>query len=223
MLKVYNDKKMETYYGEKTIENDVLIFTDDEKIKQIVKKVTKSLKLNLLEARDTVDLYTIRAFCMIIDPDNVDPDYFENFEEIHELENPKEFVVVLTKPIKLARSIQKYFIVAQFNGKLESQLRTMMLNRRSNIISRKTDPKVYTKKLNRLFVILRHLQKEGDYIKITEMAEEFAVSEKTIKRDISYLREVGGEDIKYDMVKKGYYLDNSFNSNIVTRFDSEIH
>ena len=177
-------------------------------------KVTKSLTLCLMKAEDTIDLYTIGAFCMIIDPDKVDADYFENFKEIHDLENPKEFVVILTKPVKLDRSIKKYFIVAQTNDKFERQLTTTILNRRSNIISRKTDKKIYTKKLNRLFAILRHLQKEGNYVKVTELADEFGVSEKTIKRDLTYLREVAGEEIKYDIKKKAYYLDNSFNSNI---------
>jgi DNA-binding transcriptional ArsR family regulator len=219
MSRIYYDKEKGHYYGEKIIEEDVLIFTDDQEITQIAEKVTKSLNLCLIKAEDTIDLYTIGAFCMIIDPDKVDEDYFENFKEIHDLENPKEFVVILTKPVKLDRSIKKYFIVAQSNGKFESQLTTTLLNRRSNIISRKTDKKIYTKKLNRLFAILRHLQTEGNYVKVSELASEFGVSEKTIKRDLTYLREVGGEEIKYDIKKKAYYLDNSFNSNISTRFD----
>lgn len=219
MSRIYFDKEKGHYYGEKIIEDDVLIFTDDKEIKRITEKVTKSLNLCLIEAEDTIDLYTIGAFCMIIDPGKVDENYFENFKEIHDLENPKEFVVILTKPAKLDRSIKKYFIVAQSNGKLESQLRTTLLNRRSNIISRKTDKKIYTKKLNRLFAILRHLQKEGNYVKVPDLANEFDVSEKTIKRDLTYLREVGGEEIKYDIRKKAYYLDNSFNSTILTRLD----
>lgn len=219
MSRIHYDEKTGTYYGEKIIEEDVLIFTDDEEIKRITEKVTKSLNLYLYEAEDTTDLYVFGAFCKIIDPEKVESDYFENFKEIHELDNPKEFVVILTKPTKLERNIKKYFVVAQLNGSFENQLKTTLLNRRSNIISRKTDKKVYTKKLNRLFAILRHLQQEGNYVRIPELAKEFDVSEKTIKRDLTYLREVGGEDIKYDIKKKGYYLDNSFNSTIVTRND----
>ncbi len=125
--------------------------------------------------------------------------------------------------LKLARSIQKFFLIAESNGRFETQLRTTLLNRRSNIISRKTDRKIFTKKLNRLFAILRHLQPEDNYIRIPELAQEFGVSERTIKRDLTYLKEVGGEDIQFDYKKKAYYLDNSFNSNIITRFDSNIH
>lgn len=223
MSKIHYDKETDTYYGEKVIEEDVLVFVDNSEIYETISKVVNGLKLCLIDAEHTTDLYAIGAFCKIVDPDKVDSDYFENLKEFLELENPKEFVIILTKPVKLSRSIQKFFLVAELNGNFESQLRTTLLNRRSNIISRKTDKKIYTKKLNRLFAILRHLQPEGNYIRISELAKELAVSEKTIKRDLTYLKEVGGEDIQFDFKKKAYYLDNSFNSNIVTRFDSEIH
>lgn len=219
MSRIYYNEKKGTYYGEKIIEEDVLIFSDEEEINRITEKVIKSLNLYLIKAEDTTDLYANGAFCKIIDPDKADPDYFDNFKELHELDNPKEFVVILTKPKKLERGIKKFFIVADLNGNFENQLKTTLLNRRSNIISRKTDKKIYTKKLNRLFTILRHLQKEGNYVQISNLAKEFDVSEKTIKRDLTYLREVGGEDIRYDIKKKGYYLDNSFNSTIVTRYE----
>jgi len=219
MSRIYYNEKTGTYYGEKIIEEDVLIFSDDEEINRITEKVIKSLNLCLIKAEDTIDLYANGAFCKIIDPDKVDPGYFENFKELHDLDNPKEFVVILTKPKKLERGIKKFFIVADLNGNFENQLRTTLLNRRSNIISRKTDKKIYTKKLNRLFAILRHLQKKGNYVKVPDLANEFGVSEKTIKRDLTYLREVGGEEIKYNIKKKAYYLDNSFNSNIRTRLD----
>lgn len=223
MSKIHYNKETDTYYGEKVIEEDVLVFVDNSDLYKTISKVVNGLKLCLIDAGDTTDLYVIGAFCIIVDPDKVDSDYFENLKEFLELENPKEFVIILTKPVKLPRSIQKFFLVADTNGNFESQLRTTLLNRRSNIISRKTDKKIYTKKLNRLFAILRLLQPEGNYIRIPELAKEFAVSEKTIKRDLTYLKEVGGEDIKFEYKKRSYCLDNSFNSNIVTRFDKDIH
>ncbi len=223
MSRIYHDKETNTFYGEKVIEDDVLIFSNESEIKEITEKVINSLNLCLIEAEHTTDLYVIGAFCKIIDPELVDKEFLENLPEMLDLENPKEFVIIFTKYIKVPRSIQRFCLFVEPNGKFETQLRTTLLNRRSNIISRKTDKKIFTKKLNRLFAILRHLQPEGNYIKIPELAEEFGVSEKTIKRDLAYLKEVGGEDIQFDYKKKAYYLDNSFNSNIVTRFDSEIH
>lgn len=223
MSKIHYDKETDTHYGDKVIEEDVLVFVDDDEIYKTVSKIVNGLNLCLIDAEHTTDLYVIGAFCIIVDPDKVDSDYFENLKEMLELENPKEFVIVLTKPVKLPRSIQKFFLVADTNGKFETQLRTTLLNRQSNIISRKTDKKIFTKKLNRLFAILRHIQPEGNYVQISELAKEFGVSEKTIKRDLTFLKEFGGEDIQFDYKKKAYYLDNSFNSQIVTRFDKEMH
>jgi len=54
MSRIYYDKEKGHYCGEK-----------------ITEKVTKSLNLCLMKAEDTIDLYTIGAFCMIIDPDKV--------------------------------------------------------------------------------------------------------------------------------------------------------
>ncbi len=150
MSKIHYDKETDTYYGEKVIEEDVLILVDDEQIYKTVNKVVNSLDLCLIDAEHTTDLYAIGAFCKIVDPNKVDSDYFENLKEFLELENPKEFVIILTKPIKLARSIQKFFLIAESNGRFETQLRTTLLNRQSNIISRKTDKKIFTKKAESL-------------------------------------------------------------------------
>ena len=103
------------------------------------------------------------------------------------------------------------------NGKLEAQLRTEIVNRQTNIKRRKTDKKSITKKLCRLFSILRKLEPEGNYVTVSELAKEFSVSEKTIMRDIQFLRFDGCEDIRYDPQKKGFYLDNSFISDIGVR------
>ena len=74
-----------------------------------------------------------------------------------------------------------------------------------------------------MFAILRHLQPEGNYIRIPELAKEFGVSEKTIKRDLIYLKQEGGEEIVYDRKTKAYYLNNSISSRIITRYDKEFH
>mgnify|MGYP000070014871 CR=1 FL=1 len=43
MSRIYYNEKKGTYYGEKIIEEDVLIFSDDEEINRITEKVIKSL------------------------------------------------------------------------------------------------------------------------------------------------------------------------------------
>ena len=222
MSQINYNEKTDTYYGVKTIEDDVLILVDDKEVISKVKSLTDSLHLNLIVAEEEHDLLTIGAYCIILDPDKVSPEYFTNFDDYYGLANPKEFAVILTKPTKLPKKITKFFVVAEDELEFEKQLRLTLLNRRSNIISRNTEPKKYTSRLRRLFQILRHLEKEGNYVTTLGLAKDFDVSEKTIKRDLQFLIEEG-EDIIYDPKKAGYYLANSYNSNIITRFDSEIH
>ena len=147
MSRIYRDKETNTFYGEKVIEDDVLIFPNESEIKEITEKVVNSLNLCLIEAEHTSDLYAIGAFCKIIDPELLDKDFLENLPEMLDLENPKEFVIIFTKYIKVPRSIQRFCLFVEPNGKFETQLRTTLLNRRSNIISRKTDKKRYTKRI----------------------------------------------------------------------------
>ena len=187
---------------------NVIILTGDKKLYAVVKKVVKSLNLELTIADDIIDLFAIGAFVLIVDSSEINDDFLEIFREVFDAENPKEFVVILTEPIKIPRDIRRYFSFLQ-PGDLETQIKTTILNRRTNFINRQNNKKDYTKKLNRLFVILRYLQIEGNYVIVSDFAKEFGVSEKTIKRDLQFLREVGGEDIRYHIDKKGYYLDNS--------------
>lgn len=222
MSKIYYNNGNITHY-EKRIEEDVLILCNDQAIIDTVKKVVKSLKLDLIKAEESHDLWIIGAFCVIVDPDLVEKDFFKIYEEMLEIVNSKEFVFILTKPIKISRKFQKFFVLADSRRNFETLLRTTMLNRRSNIISRKTDKKRFSFKLNRLFAILRHLQLEGNYVKIPDLAKEFDVSEKTINRDLTYLREECLEDIRFDKDKKAYYLETSIFSRTVARFDPDFH
>lgn len=207
----------------KRIEDDVCILSNDKELIGIVEKVVDELNLNLYYAECTTDLYAFGAFYYIVDPALLESDFMENFRELYELTSPKEVAVMLTASSKIPREIKPYFIFADENGKVEQQLKMTMLNRRSNIISQKTNKRDYSKKLNRLFAILRHLQPEGNYIRIPELAKEFGVSEKTIKRDLIYLKQEGGEEIVYDRKTKAYYLNNSISSRIITRYDKEFH
>lgn len=223
MSHIYFNEETGTWVGQKIIEEAVLMICNEPEIRTTVKKVTRQMGLQLIVGDSTHDLLTIGAFCTVLDPEIIESWYWDIFSDMHSLENPNEMAIVLTKPMKLKPGMRKFFVDGYSNGNLEVILRTTMFNRRRNILSRKTDKKHYTKKLNRLFVMLRYLEKEGNYINVNNWAKEFGVSEKTIKRDLTYLREVGGEEIKYSPEHKAYYLDNSYFSYVETRFNADFH
>lgn len=204
----------------KRIENDFIILSDDEVIVSLAQRVSKELKLNLIFAEDTIDLYATGFFFGIIDPEKLDKNYFENFKEIHENENPKEFSVLLTKqPFKkIPKSIRRYFIISDSPGIEYQQLKLLILNRRSAIIRHQKSNKTYDKKLKRLFAILKMLQPENSFVKTDDLCREFNVSPKTIQRDITMMKEFG-ENIQYEKERKGYYLTGSWNSKINVRVD----
>jgi hypothetical protein len=204
----------------KRIENDVIILSDDKEIISLAEKVTKDLKLNLIFAEDTIDLYATGFFFGIIDPEKLDKDYFENFKEIHENENPKEFSVLLTKqPFKnIPKSIRRYFIISNDSSIEYQQLKLLILNRRSAIIRHQKSNKPYDKKLKRLFAILKMIQPVNSFVKLDDLCREFNVSPKTIQRDIAMMKEFG-EDIQYEKERKGYYHAGSWNSKIFVRDD----
>ncbi len=202
----------------KRIENDVIILSDDKEIIILAERVTKELKLNLIFAEDTIDLYATGFFFGIIDPEKLDKDYFENFKEIHENENPKEFSVLFTKqPVKkIPKSIKRYFIFPDDSGIDYQQLKLFILNRRGAIIRHQNSSKPYDKKLKRLFAILKMLQPEHSFVRMNDLCREFNVSPKTIQRDITMMREFG-EDIHYDKERKSFYLAGSWNSKVGVR------
>ncbi len=204
----------------KRMENDVIILSDNKEIISLAEKVTKDLKLNLIFAKDTIDLYVTGFFFGIMDPEKLDMDYFENIKEIHKNENPKEFSVVLTQQpiIKIPKSIKRYFIIPDGSNIEYQQLKLLILNRRSAIIRHKKSNKTYDKKLMRLFAILKKLQPENSYVKHDELCQEFNVSSKTIKRDIEMINQ-WGEAVEYDRTRKAYYLKGSWNSKIGVRED----
>lgn len=208
---------MEKETNIKRIENDIIILSADKEIILLAEKVSKELKLNLIFSDDTIDLYSTGFFFGIVDPDKLDKDYFENFKQIHKNENPKEFCVLLTKPVKIPKSIIRYFIIPK--GSIEYQyLKLLILNRRSAILRHQKSNKTYDKKLMRLFAILKKLQPANSYVKLEELCQEFNVSSKTIKRDIEMINQ-WGEAIEYERTRKAYFLIGSWNSKIGVRED----
>ena len=200
-------------------EDNVVIYTDDEKIISVVEKVTKELKMNLFKAEDTIELYVTGGFFEIVDPEKVDENYFETIREIHENDDPKEFAILLTKPVQsLPKQLKKIIIQPKQNSFDYDNLKLSILRKRSAILRHQKNPRRYDKRLFRLFNILRRLQPEGAVVSKDELAREFNVSEKTIQRDIEILQ-MSGEDIIYDKEKKGYCLLGSWNSSIVARND----
>jgi biotin operon repressor len=195
----------------------ILLLNKDKEITSIVEKIAQSLKLKIYYGEIVTDLYAIPSFFSVIDTDIFDEECLDILKDLHSVDNPKELCLFLSKRVHIPRELKRVVVFAQNNGKLEAQLRTEIINRQSNIKKRKTDKKSLTRKLSRLFSILRKLEPEGNYVRVSELSKEFDVSEKTIMRDIQFLRFEGCEDIRYDPQKKGFYLDNSFISNIGAR------
>lgn len=202
----------------KRIENDVIILSDDKEIVSLAEKVIKELKLNLIFADDTIDLYANGYFFGIIDPEKLDGDFWDVFKEIHGNENHKEFSVLLTKKPgkKISKSIKRFFILPEAIGIDYQKLKLLILNRRSTIIRHQNSNKPYDKKLKRLFAILKMLQPENSFVKLDDLCREFNVSPKTIQRDITMMKEFG-EDIHYNKERKSFYLAGSWNSTVGVR------
>jgi len=128
------------------------------------------LKLKAYYGECETDLYAIPHFFSVIDTDKIDAECIDTLKELNSIENPKELCLFFSKKIRIPRELKRLVVFAQNNGKLEAQLRTEIVNRQTNIKRRKTDKKSITKKLCRLFSILRKLEPEGNYVKVSELA-----------------------------------------------------
>ena len=191
------------------MDEQVIILSDNKALVRNVKKICSELKVDFIEAESTSDLYALPFFFAIVDPEKIEKEFFESFEEIFELEDPKKITVFLTRDVsKIRRKIKKFFVV---NAKEEidmSDLKTLLQNKKITCQKHKTDSKSYDKRLFRMFFILRKLLPKNSYIKIPDLCKEFNVSQRTIRRDIELMR-MAGEDIEYNKSKNGYVLNGS--------------
>lgn len=194
---------------------DIMIFSNDVSIQLTARKVARELKLSIDVATCKEQLFMALPSCMIVDPINFTPDFIEIYESIIECENSKRHGLIIFSRNKIPAKIKKFVTISN-SAVFEEHLRTKMVSIKHHREVTRNHTGNYTKKLNRLFCILRKLQLEGAYIKLDEIMVEFGVSEKTIKRDISFLKEEG-EEIVYDIQKGGYVLRDSYSSNINVR------
>ena len=191
--------------------NTILLYTDNKDIIKNAKRVAAELKLNCLEADCPEDLLGIPYFVAIVDPDKISKNDLENIKEVCEDENPKEFAILFTEKCtyKIPQRIKKLIVKTPEIIDYQS-LKLLILSKKSAVTRRLKNGRTYDKKLFRLFSILRKLQPEKSIIFVNDMCQEFSVSEKTIKRDIEFLK-MSGEDIEFDRERKGYTLLFSMN------------
>lgn len=190
-------------------DNTILIWSDDDNIKLLFKKLAKSLRLNLFDVGIETDIYAVPYFFAVIDGNKIKKETFLILKEVLIYENPKEFIILVynNSNVKIPGSIKKYFKLADADL-TEKYLRPLILNKHTAIKRHQKNKKSYDKIIFRTVYILRKLMQKNVILKIEDLCMEFNVSEKTIKRDIELLRSMG-EDIEYNKSERGYYLKHS--------------
>ena len=194
-------------------DNTILIWSDDDSVKFLFKKIAKSLHLNLCDVEIEPDIYAVPYFFALIDSKKLRKETFTILKEILIYENPKEFIIVLYNysNLKIPGSIKKYFKIIE--GEItDTKLRTLILNKQTAIKRHQQNKKSYDKIIFRTIYIIKKLMQKNTVLKIEDLCVEFNVSEKTIKRDIELLRSMG-EDIEYSKLERGYYLKHSIINN----------
>lgn len=187
----------------------VIILSDNQTLIKNVKKFCSELKVDFLEADSTSDLYALPFFFAIVDPEKIEKEFFDSFQDIFELENPNKITVFLTKKVtRIRRKIKRFFVVNEKEEIDMSDLKILIQNKKNTLQKHKNDSKSYDKRLFRMFFILRKLLPQDCHLKIPDLCSEFNVSQRTIRRDIELMR-MAGEDINYDKSKKGYVLKGS--------------
>lgn len=187
-------------------DNTILIWSDDDNVKLLFKKLAKSFRLNLYHVAIESDIYAVPYFFALIDSKKLRKETFAILKEVLIYENPKEFIILIHNNlnIRIPGSIKKYFKIIE--GEItEATLRTLILNKQNAIKRHKQNKRSYDKLIFRTIYILRKLTQKNSILKVEDLCVEFNVSEKTIKRDIELLRSMGDE-IVYDKVNKGYKL-----------------
>lgn len=190
-------------------DNTILIWSDDDNVKLLFKKLAKSFRLNLYNVEIETDIYAVPYFFALIDSKKLRKETFTILKEVLIYENPKEFIIVLynNSNTKIPSSIKKYF--KNIEGEItDNKLRTLLLNKQTAIKRHLENKKSYDKIIFRTVYILRKLMQNKTLLKIEDLCAEFNVSEKTIKRDIELLRSMG-EDVEYNKLERGYYLKHS--------------
>lgn len=194
-------------------DNTILIWSDDDSVKFLFKKIAKSLRLNLYDIEIETDIYAVPYFFAFIDAKKLRKETFTILKEVLIYENPKEFIIVLYNNLntKIPSSIKKYFKTIE--GEItDTKLRTLILNKHTAIKRHQQNKKSYDKIIFRTIYIIKKLMQKNTVLKIEDLCVEFNVSEKTIKRDIELLRSMG-EDIEYSKLERGYYLKHSIINN----------
>jgi hypothetical protein len=190
-------------------ENTILIWDGNPAILADVKKVCHSLKLSIYKADKLEDVLAVPYFFAVVDGTKLSNEFMTDLIEVIGKESEKEFAILLTKPTtsQIPAKLKKYIIlpieVINFD-----YLKTNIFNKRFALMRHKKNKRKYDKTLYRLMNISYKLRTKRKYVYLSDLCAEFFVTERTIKRDFSLLEEMG-EDIQYDRIKNGYFLEFS--------------
>lgn len=190
-------------------DNTILIWSDDDNVKLLFKKLAKSLRINFYDVEIETDIYAVPYFFALIDSKKLRKETLTILKEVLIYENHKEFIIVIYNysNLKIPSIIKKYFKIIE--GEItDTKLRTLILNKQAAIKRHKENKKSYDKIIFRTIYIIKKLMQKNTLLKIEDLCAEFNVSEKTIKRDIELLRSMG-EDIEYNKLERAYYLKHS--------------
>lgn len=188
-------------------ENTIIVFSRDKALIEMSRKVALAIKINAAIAKHYTDIYAIPSFFIIIDGKYANKDFLTVMEDMLGLEDPKEFGILINgKPAFPPGRNMKKFIINESIQLTASWLKTTILNKHLTIIRHKNNKRSYDRTIFRVIFILRKfIRNKEAVLKLQDLCNEFNVSEKTIKRDISLLKAMG-EDIIYDKKRKGFVL-----------------
>jgi biotin operon repressor len=184
----------------------ILTWTKDKKILSLLKNITRELKLNLYKADKEEDLYGVPHFFSVVDGDKIKKVLLMNFKEMIAYENKKESGILVIGEVQsnIPVSIKRFFIQTK-EGITSDYLKATILNKKYAISRHTKNKRTYDKTVFRIVYVLKKLMHPKELVRIEELCQAFNVSEKTIKRDIAMLRNMG-EEIVFDKKRNGYTL-----------------
>jgi len=204
-----------------SFETTVLLWQDDPELFENVKKVCKSLKLNIFNASVQEDILGVPYFFAILDGMRIKPELLKFLVDLLKGTKEKEFALLFTSPpsAKIPDALKKYVIktpeIINFDF-----LKKNLYNKHFAILRHKGNKRAYDKTLFRLLKISFLLRDKSKFINIRELSNDFNVTERTIKRDLALLGDMG-EDIRYDKDRNGHYLEFSHMDLQFQRYDQE--
>lgn len=185
----------------------ILIFSKNNKLIKTVEEIGNKLEIQVHPTITYTDIIAVPCFLIILDTDlilTLKKDEIESISEALSFENADELILIFTKPHKLISSSfnKKQVKIPEFMDK--QFLEPTILNQYKRYKRADKKRKDYEKIISRrMFLLLEGMK--GNFIRIKDWTREFNVSERTIYRDIEFLRGMG-QLFEYDKLRNAYKL-----------------